>query len=124
MEKRKVMIVDDDKEFLEEFQEALKLSDYEIIPVNDPMLALGVCSSQKPDVILLDIKMPKKSGFLLADEFKNSLEFKDVPIIAMSGCFKNKDSAFLSIYGFRSYMEKPFNPVDAVIKIEEALNKE
>lgn len=117
------MIVDDDKEFLEELQEALKSTGYETIPVNDPALALGVGNSQKPDVILVDIKMPKKSGFVLADEFKNSKALRDVPIIAISGCFKDKDSAFLNIYGFKSYLEKPFNPADVAIKIEEALSE-
>ena len=116
-----VMIIDDDKEFLEELKENLSSSDYEIIAVKDPALALSTALSKKPDVILVDLRMPGKSGFLIADEFKNSRKLENVPIIAMSGCFKHKDSELLNIYGFMDYLGKPFNPADVIAKIEYAL---
>ena len=121
MANKKVMIIDDDKEFLEELKETLKLNDYEIIAVEDPALALNMAVSKKPDVVLLDLKMPGKSGFMLADEFRDSRKIADIPIIAMSGCFKSKDSEFLNICGFRDYLEKPFRPADVIAKIEDAL---
>ncbi|MDP2921360.1 MAG: response regulator [Candidatus Omnitrophota bacterium] len=116
-----VMIIDDDREFSEELEEALRLSDYETITVKDPALALREAISKKPDVALLDLKMYGQNGFLLANEFKNSRRFADMPIIAMSGCFKNKDSEFLNTYGFKGYLEKPFNPADVIAKIKDVL---
>lgn len=121
MSHKKIMIVDDDKEFLWELKEALKLNGYEITSVNNSALALDVAMMWKPDVILLDLKMPGKSGFLLADELRNSPALADLPIIAMSGNFKEEESDFFKIYGITGYIGKPFIPSDVILKIEEAL---
>ncbi len=118
---KKVLIIDDDKEFLEELSESLRLSGYEIIAAGDPVLALGIANAEKPDVILLDLKMPGKSGFLLADELRTFSGLADIPLIAMSGYFKKGDSAFLGIHGFKNHIEKPFIPSDIITKIEEVL---
>ncbi|MDD5583673.1 MAG: response regulator [Candidatus Omnitrophica bacterium] len=122
-ENRKIMIVDDDVGFLEELSEALRLSGYEILAINDPVIAQERALSEKPDVILLDLKMPGKSGFLLADELRKSQVLAKVPLIAMSAHFKNDDSSLLDIYGFKSFLKKPFDPLEIIKKIEEVLQK-
>ncbi len=121
MPNKKVLIVDDDKEFLEELSESLRSSGYEIIAVNNPSLVLDIANAKKPNVILLDLKMPGKSGFLLADELRTFSGLADVPLIAMSGYFKKGDSVFLDIHGFKNHIEKPFGPSDIIAKIEEVL---
>ncbi|MBF0522575.1 MAG: response regulator [Candidatus Omnitrophica bacterium] len=123
MANKKVMIVDDDKEFLEELDEALRLSDFDSIVINNPNLALKKAVLEKPDAILLDLRMPGKSGFLLADEIKNSSQLTGTPIIAMSGYFKKDASDFFSVYGIVDYISKPFDPLEVVSKIEKVLEK-
>jgi DNA-binding response OmpR family regulator len=118
---RKVLIVDDDKEFLEELQETLHLSGYETVVVNDSSLVAGVASRIKPDVILLDLKMPKKSGFQVADELSHVTELTHIPIIAMSAYFKNDYIPLLNISGIKKWLKKPFNPLDIIAQIEGVL---
>ena len=75
MRKKRVMIVDDDKEFLEELQETLFLNGYEVIKVNDPHQVLDSAGNNKPDIILLDLKMDHFSGFEIADDLRRLPEF-------------------------------------------------
>ena len=69
MSKNKVMVVDDDIEFLEEIEETLKLSGFDTSVFTNGITALQMAQKIKPDIILLDLKMKEKSGFQVADDF-------------------------------------------------------
>ncbi|MDD2752390.1 MAG: response regulator [Candidatus Omnitrophica bacterium] len=121
MPDKKVLIVDDDKEFLEELKETLALSGYEMFAVNDSGLALNMATQVRPDVILIDLKMPKKTGFQLADELRHLSGLDHIPIIAMTGFFKDSYGPLLNICGIKKCLKKPFNPLDIIMEIENAL---
>ncbi|MDD5409236.1 MAG: response regulator [Candidatus Omnitrophica bacterium] len=122
MTEKKVMLVDDNKEFLEELEETLNLSGYKTISVNDANLALDAVVKSCPDVVVVDLKMPSKTGFQLADELRRIPGFDRIPIIAMSGFFKEDYGPLMNICGIRKCIKKPFNPLDMISEIEEALN--
>jgi DNA-binding response OmpR family regulator len=118
---KKIMIVDDDKEFLEELKETLSLGGYDLIAVDDPTMVSEKARSIKPDILLLDLKMPKMSGFQVADELKYLSECTHLPIIAMSAFIKDDYAAMLNICGIKYHLKKPFHPLDVIAKIEEVL---
>lgn len=118
---KKVMIVDDNKEFLEELQETLALSGYEMVAVDDASKALEVARLEKPDCIVLDLKMPGKSGFQLADELRHVSGFEGLPIIAMTGFFRDDYLPLMDICGITKYLRKPFNPLDIIASLEAVL---
>ncbi len=120
---KKVMVVDDDKEFLEELEETLTLSGYDLVSVNDAAMVLVLAASVRPDVILLDLKMPKKSGFQVADELRHFSEVSRIPIIAMSAFLRDDYTALLNICGIKKCLKKPFHPLDVIMQIEEVLSK-
>jgi two-component system response regulator AdeR len=121
MTKKTVMIVDDDKEFLSELKETLDSSGYDMIAVNDGFTALDIASRVIPDVILVDLKMPKKTGFQLADELRRLSGISDIPIIAMTGFFKDGYGPLMNICGIKRCLKKPFHPLDVITEIEDAL---
>jgi CheY-like chemotaxis protein len=121
MGKKKILIVDDDKEFLEELREMLELCGYELVAVNDADKALQTAKEIKPAVILLDLKMPKKSGFQLANELRQFSEFTGIPIIAMSSFYKDDYKTLLEMRGIKRCLNKPFQPLDVIAEIEEGL---
>ncbi|MDD5584786.1 MAG: response regulator [Candidatus Omnitrophica bacterium] len=112
---KKILVVDDDEGFLDELSEALSMRGFQIIEVDDPCAALEVAEKTNPDLILLDLKMPQKSGVQLAYELKSIKEFSRIPVVAMSGFFKDKYSDLLTSCGIKACFKKPFN-IDAVIK--------
>jgi len=121
---RKVMIIDDDKEFLEELGETLRLSGYEMVVINDVGLVSDAAVKTKPDIILIDLKMPKKTGFQLADELRHISELSNIPIIAMTGFFKEGYQPLMNICGIKTYLKKPFSPLDVISAIEGVLKEE
>lgn len=120
---RKIMIVDDDKEFLEELNEILLLSGYEVIAVNEAESVLETAVKTKPDLILMDLKMPVKTGFQIADELRHFTELSHIPVLAMSGFFTKKEHQLLmKICGIKKCLKKPFNPLDVITQIEKILD--
>ncbi|MBN1913200.1 MAG: response regulator [Candidatus Omnitrophica bacterium] len=119
----KVMVVDDDVEFLEELKEVLVLSGYDTVAIDDPVFALEYAPKIKPHVVLLDLKMPKMKGFRFADELRKSEGLKNTSIIAMAAYYKEVYFRFLNMLGIRRYLKKPFFPLDVIVQIEKALDE-
>lgn len=119
---KKVMIVDDDTAFLEELSETLILNGYEVIAVNNAPEAVDIAQKNKPDVILLDLKMPEKSGFQVATELKRLDNFSKVPIIAMTGVYADESyDALMRICGILTCLKKPFYPQEVLKTIKVML---
>lgn len=122
MDKKKILIVDDDKEFLEELREMLAVTGYEVTSVGDSIAAVKAARIVKPDVILLDLRMKAMSGFEVADRLKGFPETAVIPVIAMTGFYTLKEHAWLMNFcGIKRCIRKPFNPLDVIAEIENVL---
>ncbi len=121
MANARVMIVDDDEVFLDELKEVLDLNGYDIIAVNDAASVLDIASKTIPDLILIDLKMPQKSGFQLAYELKRLSGLDHIPVIAMTGYFKDRYVLLMHMSGIEKCLKKPFNPLDVISEIEDTL---
>ncbi len=118
------MVVDDDKEFLEELRESLTLSGYDVLAISDPVLALSVALQVSPRLILLDLKMPTMSGFQLADEIRVLSRIERIPVMAMSAYYKEEYEPLLNMCGIRKCFKKPLDPAEIISEIEGALKEE
>ncbi|MFA5008488.1 MAG: response regulator [Candidatus Omnitrophota bacterium] len=122
MIQKRIMVVDDDKDFLNELQETLAMSGYEIIAIHNSKNAANVAAVSKPDVIILDLKMDGMDGFELAQALKHSPQTNDIPLIAMTGYFTSQEhSELITKCGMKACLKKPFNPLDLISHIENAL---
>lgn len=117
----RIVVVDDDKEFLEELKEVLHASGYEPIAVNEPELVLNTVKKEKPDLILMDLRMPGKTGFELADEINRVFLEEPIPIIAMSAYFSGDYMPLLNLCGIKRHIKKPFPPLSVISIIEDVL---
>lgn len=125
MSGKKVLIVDDDKEFLEELREVLGNTGYDVTIVVDGIAATKAARIVKPDVILLDLRMKGMSGFEVADRLKGFSDTADIPIIAMTGFYTLKEHAWLMNFsGIKRCLRKPFNPLDVIAEIENVLKED
>ena len=117
-----IMIIDDNVELLDVLENLLKMGGYEVIALSDSNRAIESAIKNKPDLILLDLKMSPKSGFQIADEARNSLVLKRTPVIAMTGFFTEKQHfLMMKLCGIRTSILKPFRPLNLITKIEFAL---
>ena len=125
MMRKKIMIIDDNSEFLDELKETMDLSGYDTERFSDGETALRCVEEFRPDAILLDLKMSGKSGFQVADLLTNQEHTSHIPIIAMTGFFKEKEHELLmKTCGIKTCLLKPFNPLDVIAEIEHLLKGE
>lgn len=118
------MIIDDNKEFLEELKEMLTLNGYDTSAFPDGTSALGMVSKIKPDVILLDLKLRRKSGFQIAYELKSFPKTANIPIIAMTAFYIEKEhTIIMKMCGIQECLIKPFDSQEAIAKIKKVLKE-
>ena len=118
----RVIIVDDDREFLEEISKTLELSGYEVVAISDSEKAFKKIQLLKPDVILLDLRMEGISGFKIADILSKDSKLKKIPIIGITGYYTEKEhKTYMAICGISDCLIKPFNPLDVIAAIESVV---
>lgn len=119
MRKQRIMVVDDDKEFLGELEETLRLGGYDPVSLSDSSTVLGAAREFRPDLILLDLKMNKMSGFQVAINLRQAPDVSDIPIIAMTGYFTGDHHLpLLNVCGVTKCISKPFKPQSIINEIE------
>ena len=122
MNTAKIMIVDDNLKFLRELKETLEIYRYQIICVKDGKSALDITNDQKPDLILLDLRMEGMSGLQIADILYHTLQTHYIPIIIMSAFWTNEDmETAMKMDQIKACMKKPFKTKELVFEIEKAL---
>ena len=123
----KVLIVDDEphiRMLLEQTLEDLEDAGVDILTAEDGEKALEIIKADKPDIIFLDVMMPKINGFEVCNIVKNVLNMKDVYIVMLTA----KGQEFDKIKGLEAgadiYMTKPFSPDEIYSKTIEVLGLE
>lgn len=119
-EKSIILVVDDELANTESIKEVLTLSGYQVIVANSASEGMEIISNIKPDVILLDIKMPEINGLMFCKTLKSNPVYSDIPIIIFTAddSIDNVDKAHLA--GAADFVKKPFTPgeLDVRIKIQ------
>ncbi|GAK53670.1 response regulator receiver modulated diguanylate cyclase [Candidatus Moduliflexus flocculans] len=121
-EKVHVLVVDDYAENVELLKELLVTSGYEVTTAYDGDEALKKVDKRKPDLILLDIMMPKMDGYQVCEALRNKDETKEIPIIFVTAKTEVKDwtHAIFNV-GVNSYITKPINPKKLLDKVKSVL---
>ena len=116
-----IMVVDDSITVRKVTTRLLERHDFEVITAKDGVDALAVLGDQKPDVMLLDIEMPRMDGFELATIIRHDEHLKDLPIIMITSRTGDKHRERAEQIGVEKYMGKPYNEVDLIDSISELL---
>ncbi|MEM7563091.1 MAG: Hpt domain-containing protein [Pseudomonadota bacterium] len=117
-----VMVVDDSITMRRVASKLLERNDYEVVTAKDGVDALAQLQDAQPDVMLLDIEMPRMDGFELATHMQNEESFSKIPIIMITSRTgeKHRDRAFE--IGVTNYMGKPYQEEELIDNIKSALD--
>ena len=114
---KQILIIDDDPTLLKMLQSFLESHGYEVVTANDGEQGLQQIKANVPDLILLDVQMPKMNGYTFVVELKKQTAMKAVPIVVLTA--KEGMAEIFKVEGVKEYMTKPFHPQ----KILEAVQK-
>jgi len=118
---KKILIADDRSEVVELVKVTLEGEGYQTIDASDGREALEKIGKEKPDLILLDIIMPRMDGFEVLSKVKKDPKTKDIPVIMLTAKGQKIDKEKGGILGAQDYIIKPFSPSRLLRKIEEIL---
>lgn len=113
----RIMVVDDDENIYDYILLTLRDS-YEVVWAKDGFQAIERIVSFDPDMILLDIMIPKVSGYQLCSSIRKNKAFASIPIIMISAKGEKKDIDYAYRMGANSYLVKPFSPQDLLDLID------
>jgi DNA-binding response OmpR family regulator len=119
MKKTKVLYVEDEVFLAKIVSETLQSRGYDVILEGDGGKAVDQFSKEKPDICVLDIMLPNKDGFTIADEIRNKDE--QVPIIFLSAKSQTNDVINGFKTGANDYIRKPFSIEELIVRIENVL---
>ncbi|MDR1958210.1 MAG: response regulator [Planctomycetaceae bacterium] len=118
-EKKRVLLVDDDAEVLEATRLALTAHGYDVTVARDGSQGLALAERNPPDLLILDMMMPKRSGFLVLETLRQ-FERKPTRIIMVTANEGNRHREYAQQLGVDEYIRKPFSMdtlLDAVARV-------
>jgi len=129
MEKKaKILLVDDDIDFVEATKIILESKPYEVIVAYEGDEALRKAKEENPDLVLLDIIMPVKDGFTAAEQFKKDPQLSKIPVVMLTSYSSRKGETSIPVsrgleLEAEDYVEKPISPEELLSRVEQYLKR-
>lgn len=114
----KVMVIDDSKTIRMTAQNILKKEGYEVFTADNGFEAMSVIIDIKPDIIFVDIMMPRLDGYQTCKLIKNNTHFKNTPVIMLSSKDSLFDRARGRVAGSEQHINKPFTKSELLEAID------
>lgn len=122
MTNKTILVADDQQYIIELITVSLEDPRFYIITAGDGEEALNKASMNKPDLILLDVVMPKLDGFEVCRRLKEAKETQDIPVILLTSKGELEDKMKGKACGANAFLVKPFSPIKLLSVVEEHLN--
>ena len=123
MAKNKILVVDDEADLVETLKFRLEISGYDVSTALDGQEGLKKARTENPDLVILDLMLPKLDGYRVCRMLKFDEKYKDIPIILFSARVQESDIKMGEEQGADAYITKPFDPKALLAKIDELLIK-
>ncbi len=118
----RVLVVDDDAEIIDTVQFALKQKGYEVLIARDGNQGLTLSERENPDLVILDMMMPKRSGFLVLEKMRRTRE-TPLRVIMITANEGSRHKAYAEYLGVVDYIRKPFAMERLLEAVERGLAK-
>jgi len=121
VKKARILAVDDDQKILRVIEGLLTPHGYEVILAHDGQEAITSMSNTKPDLVLLDIFMPKMDGYSTLGEIKKDVNTKEVPVVMVTAVGQELNKMLARQLGAAGYITKPFKSPELLETINSLL---
>jgi len=123
MNPKKILVVDDEADLVETVRFPLELDGYNVLVSYNGEDALNQARKEKPDLIILDLMLPKLDGYKVCRLLKFDERYKHIPILMLTAKTQEKDKILGMETGADEYITKPFEMDDLIKKVKAYLNK-
>ena len=123
MNSKKILIVDDEMDLVETVRFPLEMEGYHVLVSYNGEDALNQARKENPDLILLDLMLPKLDGYKVCRLLKFDDRYKHIPILMLTAKFQEKDKVLGMETGANEYITKPLEMDDLLKKVKAYLNK-
>ncbi|NWF91295.1 MAG: response regulator [Syntrophaceae bacterium] len=123
MSKKKILVVDDEPDLVETVRFPLEIEGFNVLVSYNGEDALNLARKENPDLILLDLMLPKLDGYKVCRLLKFDEKYKHIPIIMLTAKTQEKDKVLGMETGADEYVTKPFDMDELMKKVKQYLNK-
>jgi DNA-binding response OmpR family regulator len=120
---RKILVVDDEIDLVEMLTMRLESNNYQVISASDGQEGLDKARTEKPDLIILDLMLPKIDGYKVCRMLKFDEKYRQIPVILFTARAQESDIKLGEEVGADAYVTKPFEPDILLGKVAELLKK-
>ena len=117
-EGKTVLVADDDPVILRLIQVNLELEGYNVLTANNGQEAVDQAAAEHPDLVILDIMMPRLDGYQACEQLKKNGETQAIPVIFLSAKAQQSDIEKGKSFGVADYLTKPFDPSELLEVVE------
>lgn len=121
MDKKKVLLVDDEPDIVDTIKFNLEFEGFECVAAHDGFAAVEKAHEEMPNLIILDVRLPKKNGYQVCRLLKFDPKFKHIPIIMLTARTQEADIQTGKTTGADEYMTKPFDMNELVQRVKNYL---
>jgi two-component system, OmpR family, alkaline phosphatase synthesis response regulator PhoP len=121
VQKKKILIVDDERDIIKAVTIRLQTGGYEVVYAYDGAQGVFMAHKEKPDLIILDIRMPAGDGFSIAERLKKTAQTSHIPILFLTGSPERNAEQKAQELGARFYIKKPYDPEELLDAVRRAL---
>ena len=118
MDKKRILVVDDERHIVRLVQVNLERAGYEVLTAFDGVEALEKVKTESPDMVVLDVMMPRMDGFEVLKNLQSDPGFQNIPVIMLTAKAQDADIFKGWASGVSSYLTKPFNPRELLVFVE------
>lgn len=120
---KRILIVDDEPNIVTVVAARLKGNGYEVLEAQDGLAGLDLAKKEKPDLIILDLMLPKLDGYKVCNLLKKDSRYAGIPIILFTAKAQEEDKRMGEEAGADAYVMKPYDPKVLLAQIQELLEK-
>ncbi len=121
MNKKRILVVDDEVDLVETVRFSLELEGFEVLVAHNGEEALNQARKENPDLILLDLMLPKLDGYKVCRLLKFDERYKHIPILMLTAKTQEKDKTMGMETGANEYITKPFDMDELMKKVKNYL---
>lgn len=126
--KAKILVVDDDPDFVAATRVVLESKPYEVIVAYDGDEGLKKAREERPDLIILDVIMPMKDGFMVCQQLKKDPQLSSIPVLMLTAFAEKFGETSVSLsqgltLEAEDFIDKPVTPAELLLRVERLLRK-